>query len=292
MSMLKSNVFVAACLSLSIVTSAVAQTTWTVTSNSGYTIQDQGISSNSLNFNLNGAQWSVSPSSNYIISDQGVANNVLTFTVAPPSTVISPDGSTLTAASTGSLVTSAGTWTLGSKTASGGNQILLNGSPAGTGYGVELEVNNGGKMYTLNKVKIWYVWKGTSWAALPPLNGTYVISGGSNAVDGGFGYSNTSPYVQLYPTNGGTGQQWTWNGSKLSNMKIAAGGSAGATGPFLADAGNGTATEGATGDAFNLIPVSGGYNVQDARTGNYLGIANNALAFGTAQKSVWTFSAQ
>jgi len=150
--------------------------------------------------------------------------------------------------------------------------------------------SNGGNMYTLNKANIWYIWKGTSWAATTPFNGTYVISSGTNSVDGGFGYWNVTPYVQLYPTNRTTGQQWIWNGSKLSNVEVAAGGSRGATGPFLADSGNGTATENSTGDTFKLIPVSGGYNVQDLRTGNYLGNASNVLVFGTAQKSVWSFT--
>src|SRR5262249_39989804 len=112
-----------------------AQTTWTVTPNSGYTIQDQGVSNDVLNFTLNGFSWSVTPSSNYTVKDQGVANNMLTFTISPPSPTMSPDGSTLTAGSTGSLATSAGTWTFGSNTGPVGNQILLNGRPAGTGYG-------------------------------------------------------------------------------------------------------------------------------------------------------------
>jgi hypothetical protein len=91
----------------------------------------------------------------------------ITVTAPPPPTPprpnISPDGSILMAGSTGSLVTSAGTSTFGWKTGPGGNQILLNGSPAGTGYGVELEVNNGGNMYTKNALGTWYKWNGSSW---------------------------------------------------------------------------------------------------------------------------------
>jgi hypothetical protein len=169
---------------------------------------------------------------------------------------------------------------------------LLNGAPAGGGSALELEVNNGGNVYALNKLNIWYVWKGTSWAAIAPLNGTYVITSGSNSVDGGFGeYPGNSPFVQLYSTNNGSGQQWIWNGSTLQNMLVPVGGAPGAaSGPFLADAGNGTATESAAGDTFKLIPVTNGYNIQDIRTGNYFSIVNGALVLGTKSKSIWSFS--
>jgi len=134
------------------------------------------------------------PNSGYTITNGGTSNGVLTSALdpPPPSPATSPDCSALTAGSTGSLVTSAGTWTFGSKTASGGNQILLNGSPAGAGYGVELEVDSGGNMYTKNASGTWYEWKGTSWTltrvpADPPsslANRTYVVTSGSVSVDG------------------------------------------------------------------------------------------------------------
>jgi hypothetical protein len=127
----------------------------------------------------------------------------------------------------------------------------------------------------------------------PPLpNGTYIITSGSNAVDGGFGASpGHTPFVQLFTTNKGVGQQWVWNGATFQNVGIPLGGVSGAaSGPFLAGAGDGTATENASGDTFILIKVTGGYNIQNARTANYLGIASNKLNFGT-QKSVWTFAA-
>ena len=38
-------------------------------------------------------------------------------------------------------------------------------------------------------------------------NGTYLITSGGNAVDGGFGYWGSTPAVQLYPTNSQGGQQ-------------------------------------------------------------------------------------
>lgn len=135
------------------------------------------------------------PSSEYKITDGGTSNGVLSSTLNPTSTAtppISPVGSTLTAGSTGFLVTRAGTWTFGAKTGPGGNQILLNGSPAGTGYGVDLEVVNGGNMYTKNASGTWYEWKGTSWTltrvpADPPsslANRTYVVTSGSVSLDG------------------------------------------------------------------------------------------------------------
>jgi hypothetical protein len=87
-------------------------------------------------------------------------STALTITVTA---ALSPDHSVLLAGSTGSLVTTVGTWKFGSKTAPGGNQILLNGNPAGAGFGVELEVANGGNMYTKNALGTWYKWNGTSW---------------------------------------------------------------------------------------------------------------------------------
>src|ERR1700719_310899 len=90
--------------------------------------------------------WSVTPSSGYGLGYLGTASGALTFTVGP----ITPDGSIMMAGTAGSLMTMTGIWTFGSKTGPGGNQILLNGSPAGTGYGVELKVSNGGNMYAQN----------------------------------------------------------------------------------------------------------------------------------------------
>jgi hypothetical protein len=107
--------------------------------------------------------WTITPSAGYTISDGGTSNGTLTFTL---NGAASADGSTLVVGSTGSLATSAGVWTFGSKTASGGNQILLNGNPAGTGYGIELEVKNGGVMYTKNASADWYQWNGKSWTKL------------------------------------------------------------------------------------------------------------------------------
>jgi hypothetical protein len=101
------------------------------------------------------------------------------------------------------------------------------------------------------------------------------------------------PAVQLYPTNGGTGQQWTWNGSTFSNVIVATndGGKNDGTvaGPFLADAGNGTATENATGDPWTVLPSGTGYTLRDNRTGLYMSVVSNALAMSAAQ-TVWTIA--
>jgi hypothetical protein len=124
----------------------------------------------------------------------------------------------------------------------------------------------------------------------PPLpNGTYIISLGGNAVDGGFGYWGDVPFVQLYPTNSGTGQQWVWNGSLLGNVLVSGGGSVGATGPYMADNGDGTVTENPTGDAWTVSASGTGYTVRNKRTGRYLSVVSNALAMSSTH-TVWTIT--
>jgi hypothetical protein len=132
---------------------------------------------------------------------------------------ISPDGSTITPGTGGSLVTSAGTWTFGTAQQSGEPgqyQILLNGAtawPAGQGYAAEMEVANGGKLYTYNSyVNGWWIWTGSAWSR---------SSAPSNAgVNGACGSSNDADLVSA-PTSGlcsagtassvsGTGP-WTWS---------------------------------------------------------------------------------
>jgi hypothetical protein len=124
----------------------------------------------------------------------------------------------------------------------------------------------------------------------PLSNGVYLITSGGNAVDGGFGYWNVPPYVQLYPTNSGTGQQWSWNGSTFSNVLVATSGSMGTAGPLLVDAGDGTPTETATGDTWTVSPSGNGYTIRDNRTGNYLSIVSDTLAMSGTQ-TVWTITA-
>ncbi len=110
----------------------------------------------------------------------------ITTQVNPPSTnqltgtssgQISPDGTILTAPSTGSLSTAAGTWTFGPTPpgtyyTTGQYEIMLNGTWVGGGYGARLEVANGGQMYNNNTAagslsqygpQFWQVWNGSAW---------------------------------------------------------------------------------------------------------------------------------
>jgi len=122
-------------------------------------------------------------------------------------------------------------------------------------------------------------------------NGTYLITSGGNAVDGGFGYWGSTPAVQLYPTNSQGGQQWVWNGSTLSNVPVKNPGQyTNVSGPFMADAGDGTVTENATGDTWTVSASGNGYTIRDKRTGHYLSIVSNALAMSATQ-TVWTIAA-
>jgi hypothetical protein len=84
---------------------------------------------------------------------------------------ISPDGTILTAPSSGSLTTAAGVWTFGTAQPSGAPgqyQILLNGNanswPAGQGYAAKMEVAHGGTLYPYNSLaNRWWVWNGGGW---------------------------------------------------------------------------------------------------------------------------------
>lgn len=60
-------------------------------------------------------------------------------------------------------------------------------------------------------------------------------------------------------------------------------------GPFMADNGDGTATENATGDTWTIVGSGGGYTVR-SQTGRYLAIVSGALAM-SASPFVWTFTA-
>jgi len=115
-----------------------------------------------------------------------------------------------------------------------------------------------------------------SGAHAAPAPGTYQIIGNGKAVDG-----SAPPTVLLSSITGTLGQQWMWNGGKLTNIQ---------SGALLADNGNGAPTENSAGDTFNLLVAGSGWNIVDARTGNYLGIFNGALSFNKSQKSSWTFT--
>jgi hypothetical protein len=74
---------------------------------------------------------------------------------------ISPDGTILAAPSAGNLTTGAGTWTfVTTQPQPGQYAIFLNGSFV-SGWGAEMEVNNGGQLYVYNSAgNAWYVWNG------------------------------------------------------------------------------------------------------------------------------------
>jgi len=115
-----------------------------------------------------------------------------------------------------------------------------------------------------------------SGAQATPIPGTYEITANSQAVDG-----SASPIVGLSSITGTAGQQWIWNGATFANIQ---------SGASLADYGNGKPIESWTADTFNLLAAGSGWNIVDARTGNYLGITGGALTFNKTQKSSWTFT--
>jgi hypothetical protein len=86
---------------------------------------------------------------------------------APPPPPSAPDGTILMAGSSGSLNSSAGTWTFG--LASGSDYlVLLNGvAPPGAAgsAGAELEVANGGQVYMKTSAGQWFLWGGYGWGA-------------------------------------------------------------------------------------------------------------------------------
>jgi hypothetical protein len=107
-------------------------------------------------------------------------------------------------------------------------------------------------------------------------------------VDGGFGFDCTVPYVQTYPTNTGTGQQWIWNGSTFKNIGASAAGScAGGGSPvFLIENVDATGTENTTGDTFATAASGSGWTIKNNRTGHFLGVVGGVLMFSTTS-FVW-----
>jgi len=103
---------------------------------------------------------------------------------APPTTTVSPDGSTLTITQSqagGSLVTSAGKWTFGAVSTFYGNNVLLNGAGNG-GYATLLEVANGGQLYAQASDGSWWRWSNPGWSrSTAPTTGTAITGVTFNA---------------------------------------------------------------------------------------------------------------
>ena len=116
-----------------------------------------------------------------VVGSGNVFASSITTLVNPPSAnqlsggstgQVSPDGTILTAPSTGNLMTLAGTWTYGTAQQAGQvgqYQIFLNGNanswPAGQGYAAKMEVAHGGVLYTYNSfVNGWWIWTGSGWS--------------------------------------------------------------------------------------------------------------------------------
>lgn len=94
--------------------------------------------------------------------DGGTQTAGTTTTVSapvPPSSGISPDGTTITAPTTATVTTAAGVWSFGASGAPGGYVVLRNGVQAaqGTASGTVMEVANGGQLYSF-ALGNWYVY--------------------------------------------------------------------------------------------------------------------------------------
>jgi hypothetical protein len=117
-------------------------------------------------------------------------------------------------------------------------------------------------------------------APLDLVSGTYHLTSGASSVDGGFAYwdGSTAAFYATAQTN--DFQRWVWDGSSLKNVGLTAGlGSA--SGSHLVDSGSTKAGVSATPDVFVVKRVTGGYTIQDSRTGKYLRDNAGTLQFGT-----------
>jgi len=86
---------------------------------------------------------------------------------------LSPDGTTLSYGGSGSLVGIDGNWSFGTQTdGAGDHALLLNGTQANGGFGIELVMSQGGHAFTLNAQGTWFEWINGRWAgASNPLGG-------------------------------------------------------------------------------------------------------------------------
>jgi hypothetical protein len=104
-------------------------------------------------------------------------------------------------------------------------------------------------------LQAWYVASGNPPPPGSLPNGTYGISAGGEFFDGGFGYWGYPVAVQFYPRYpNDTGQEWVWNGSTFENVLASTGGQT--SGPFMADNGDGTVTENASGDMWTVTALA------------------------------------
>ncbi len=127
---------------------------------------------------------------------------------ATPQFPPSPDGSTLTAPSTGNLSTAVGVWTFGTTANTNGYPILLNGNSAAGGYASLMLVYNSGKLYVKNVQNAWYLWNGSGWTA---VNGDPRLPPPAPSSDG---TTLTAPAAGSLITSAGT---WTFGTTANSN---------------------------------------------------------------------------
>ena len=130
-----------------------------------------------------------------------------------------PDGSILLAGGSGSLVTSAGTWTFSTSTNASGSLVLLNGASAASGSATKLEVANNGQLYADIAQGQWYEWVDGGWSGV--ASPTVLSPDGSILLAGGSGSLVTSAGTWTFSTStNGSGSLVPLNGAS------AAGGSA------------------------------------------------------------------
>ncbi len=220
---------------------------------------------------------------------------------------VSPDGTAVLAGSCGGLVTADGVWTFSTGKATTGNYILLNGQSFGSAAGVELDVANGGKLYSRDVAGQWYEWSGAKWLAWvdPKLesavspDGTVVRAGscgGLVTADGVWTFSTgkatTGNYillngqsfgsaagVELDVANGGklysrdaAGQWYEWSGAKWLAW----------VDPKLESTVSSDGTVVRAGSCGGLVTADGvwTFSTGKATTGNY--ILLNGQSFGSA----------
>jgi hypothetical protein len=115
---------------------------------------------------------------------------VLTFLIGAAALIahaqtLSPDGSSITPSSGGSLLTADGTWTFGTATVAWGTAILLNGQLAANGYANELLIS-GGKLYedVGGSAPGWWYWQNGAWVQTTAPQTSGGTGGGTSSCTG------------------------------------------------------------------------------------------------------------